>query len=114
MNKEVKDRRKKRIRARVSGTANRPRASVYRSLRHISVQLVDDETGRTLMAANSFDLKKSAKNSKTDIGKVVGERLAVQAKKAGINKIVFDRNGCRYHGRIKALAEALRASGLEF
>lgn len=110
-------RRKHHIRKRIFGLADRPRLSVYRSLSQIYVQLIDDESGRTIFAASSLekDLPAPAENSgKRGISEVVGRRMAERAKAAGITKVVFDRNGFRYHGRVKALAEGARAGGLEF
>lgn len=104
MNTASRNRRKKRIRARVFGTATRPRASVHRSLKYISVQLIDDETSRTLAAARGA-LRDSKK---------VGKAAATLATKAGITVIAFDRGGYRYHGRVKALAEGMREGGLTF
>lgn len=111
-------RRKKHIRKKISGTLDRPRLCVYRSLKHIYAQLIDDTTGRTLTAASSVskDLRQevtTAKN-KTEASKIVGKDLAQKAVKAGMKKVVFDRNGFLYHGRVKALAEGAREGGLEF
>jgi large subunit ribosomal protein L18 len=97
------------------GTPDRPRLCVYRSLHHIYVQLVDDLAGRTLAAASTRDkdLKMDATGNIAAAG-VVGEKIAERAKAAGVSKVVFDRGGFRYHGRIKALADAARKGGLEF
>lgn len=100
-----------RIRAKVKGTAERPRASVFRSLARMGVQLVDDEQGYTLLSVWG---DKKAKHSKTEEARVVGEKAAKLALARKIKKIVFDRSGYRYHGRVKALAEGLRAGGLKF
>lgn len=111
--KKLQDRlsRKRRIRARVRGTAARPRLSVYRSLTQITAQVIDDEAGKTLAAASS----KEAKAPLTlDGAKKVGELLADKAKKAGVTVVVFDRNAYKYHGRVKALADAARDGGLQF
>ncbi len=112
-----RQRRKQHIRKRVFGTAERPRLTVFRSLNHIYAQVIDDMAGRTLVAAGSGDkdLKaafKTGGNMKAaeSIGTAIGER----AKKAGVTKVVFDRNGFIYHGRIKALADAARKAGLQF
>lgn len=103
--------RKRRIRARVHGTAARPRMSVHRSLTSLSVQLIDDEAGKTLASSST----KALKAPRTMAGaKKVGEAIAAAAKKAGIEAVVFDRNAYKYHGRIKELAEAARAGGLKF
>ena len=108
--------RRYRIRKRVSGTAERPRLSVFRSARHIYAQLVDDERGVTLVAASS---RESAEKSGDAKGRVstcaaVGKLIASRAKEKGVSKVAFDRGGYRYHGRIKALADGARAGGLEF
>lgn len=103
--------RKKRIRARVTGTAARPRLTVHRSLTQIRAQVVDDMTGKTLAAAST----KEAKTKMTVEGaKKVGELLAKKAKDAGITSVVFDRNAYKYHGRVKALADGAREGGLQF
>ncbi len=106
-----------RIRKRLRGTTERPRLSVARSLKNISCQVVNDETGRTLAAASSLDkaLRDSLKGmNKTDMAKKVGAEIAARATKAGVSKVSFDRGARQYHGRVKALAEAARAGGLEF
>jgi large subunit ribosomal protein L18 len=105
-------RREKRVRAKARGTAERPRLSVFRSNRYIYAQLVDDTEGRTLVSMSS----KTLKNSKTKVeqAKEVGKRLAKDALKKGIKKVVFDRGRYKYHGRVKALADGARAEGLEF
>lgn len=103
--------RKRRIRAKVSGTADRPRLSVHRSLNAIRVQLIDDEVGKTLVAASTKEAKaKSTKEGAEKLGKLIAEK----AKKAKIESVVFDRNSYKYHGRVKALAEAAREGGLVF
>lgn len=106
-----------RVRRRVQGTAARPRLSVFRSLKHIYAQLVDDETGRTLVAASSVspELRATLKSGgDAAAAKRVGELLGQKARTAGIERVVFDRGGYQYHGRVKALAEAARAGGLQF
>lgn len=103
--------RKKRIRARVRGTSACPRMTVYRSLTQISVQLVDDDAGRTLAAASTKALK--AKPN-ADGARKLGEAIAKAGKKAKITSVVFDRNAYKYHGRVKAMAEAAREGGLQF
>ena len=108
--KELRESRHARVRARVSGTASRPRLAVFRSNRFISAQLVDDTTGRTLAAVHGRQFKGS--QSMQAAG--VGAELAKKAKAAGITTIVFDRSGYRYAGQVKALAEAARAGGLIF
>lgn len=101
----------KKIRARVIGSESRPRLSVFRSNKFIYAQIIDDTTGKTLVAVN--DMKDTAGN-KVDRAKNVGATIAEQAKKSGITKVVFDRGGFRYTGRIAALADAAREKGLEF
>jgi large subunit ribosomal protein L18 len=101
-----------RVRAKISGTTDRPRLSVFRSLNHIYAQLIDDESGKTLVAASSKEVKQKAK--KSDLAGMVGKLAAEKALKAGISQAVFDRGGYKYHGRIKSLAEAARAAGLKF
>ncbi len=106
-----------RIRQRVQGTAERPRLAVFRSLNHIYAQLIDDVTGRTLAAADSrsTDFRQRLKTGgNVAAAKIVGELMAQKAKASGITKVVFDRGGYQYHGRVKALAEAVRAAGLVF
>jgi large subunit ribosomal protein L18 len=116
-------RRKKRIRKSVVGSSERPRLSVFRSARHIYAQVIDDQTGITLASASTMskdlrggladDGKKDA-GKKTDAAKKVGALVAQQCKSKSISKVVFDRNGYLYHGRIKALADAAREAGLDF
>jgi large subunit ribosomal protein L18 len=111
---EARQRRHKRVRRKVSGTAERPRLVVFRSNRGISAQLVDDGEGRTLAAASWLQLKKSFKGTKRDQASEVGKLLAANAKTAGIERVVFDRAGYLFHGRVKALAESAREGGLKF
>lgn len=109
--------RHRRVRMKVSGTSERPRLNVYRSLNHIYAQVIDDTTGHTLTAASTIDgeVKKDVDGkSKRDQAKVVGKAIAERTKAAGIDEVVFDRGGFRYHGRVKALAEAAREAGLKF
>ncbi len=110
-------RRKRHVRHHVSGTPARPRMSVYRSVAHIYVQLIDDEGGNTICAASTMD--KEVRDSLStkgncDAAKAVGAKLAERAQAAGLKSVVFDRNGFKYHGRVKALADAAREGGLEF
>ncbi len=109
-------RRKRGIRKRVFGTPVRPRLTVFRSLKHIYVQVVDDLSGRTLAAASTRDTgaDASAATGNIDAAKAVGKTIAERAKAAGLASVVFDRNGYRFHGRVKALADAAREGGLEF
>jgi len=102
-----------RIRKRITGTAERPRISVYRSSSEIYAQIINDVTGITMTAASSLKLNKKGK-TKTDLAKEVGALLAQQAVSSGIEYAVFDRGGFLYHGRVKALAEAARENGLKF
>ena len=103
----------KRIRSRVSGTAERPRLAVFRSVKHIYAQVIDDTKGHTVVAAGSSE--KDTKNGGNVAGaKEIGKLVAEKAKQKGIKAVVFDRGGYQYHGRVKALAEAARAAGLEF
>jgi len=114
---EGRERRKARIRKRISGTAERPRLSVFRSARHIYAQVVDDTGGGTLAAASTLspDLKGTlAEDDKTGAAKKVGALIAKMCLERKVEKVVFDRNGFLYHGRIKALAEAAREAGLSF
>ena len=103
---------KRAIRAKIAGTAERPRLSVYRSNSAVYAQLVDDLAGKTLFAATSY--KKDKVNNNIEAAKTVGLSIAAKAKAAGIEKVVFDRNGYLYHGRIKSLAEGAREGGLQF
>ena len=103
--------RKRRIRAKISGNTARPRLVVFRSNMHITAQIIDDTTGKTL--ASAHDLKES-KGSKTERAQKVGAELAKAAKSQKIDTCVFDRNGYKYHGRVKALADAAREAGLQF
>ncbi len=100
-----------RVRKNISGTADRPRMSVFRSNKRIYVQLIDDLAGVTLASAFSAS---DEKMTKTESSKAVGKAIAEKAKEAGIESVVFDRNGYLYHGRVKALAEAAREAGLKF
>ena len=108
---EKRYRRHLRVRKKVTGTAERPRLVIFRSLKHITAQLVDDVAGRTLMTVSSTDL---AEGKKTEKSKEVGKRIASRAKDTGITKVVFDRAGYKYHGRVKAVADGAREAGLEF
>jgi len=113
----ARDLRHERLRRRVRGTAARPRLAVFRSLNHIHAQLVDDESGRTLVAADSRSkefLAQHRTGGNVAAAKAVGALLAERAKARGIERAVFDRGGYMYHGRVKALADAARAGGLIF
>src|SRR5882672_7025771 len=102
-----------RIRKKMQGTAERPRLNVYRSLNHIYVQLIDDHKGATLVSANSAEGKKGT-GGNVAAAKTVGKNIAERAKAKGIEKVVFDRGGYIYHGRVKALADSAREAGLQF
>jgi large subunit ribosomal protein L18 len=112
--RDARLRRHRRVRAKVHGTAERPRLVVFRSNRGIEAQLVDDDAGKTLASASHLALAKSFKGDKTKQAEEVGKALATAAKKAGVDKCVFDRGGYLYHGRVKALADGAREGGLEF
>src|SRR5947209_1679888 len=105
-----------RIRKKMQGTAERPRLNVYRSLNHIYVQLIDDLNGQTLVSASTAEGKKEERRSGGNVAsaKVVGKTIAERAKAKGVSKVVFDRGGYIYHGRVKALADAAREAGLKF
>ncbi len=113
----LRKRRHLRIRARVRGTPARPRLSVFRSLKQIYAQLIDDTTGRTLVAASTLDPEVRglvAGKTKTEAAAAVGQVLAQRALARGIQRVVFDRGGYKFHGRVKALADGARAAGLQF
>ena len=112
--RDARLRRHRRVRAKVHGTAERPRLVVFRSNRGIVAQLVDDDAGRTLASASHLALAKSFKGDKTAQAEAVGKALAAAAKKAGVETCVFDRGGYLYHGRVKALADGAREGGLAF
>jgi large subunit ribosomal protein L18 len=111
--REARDRRHRRVRGKVAGTAERPRLVVFRSNRGIEAQLVDDTAGKTLAAASWLNLRKGFRGTKTEQAAAVGKLLAENAMKAGVKTAVFDRGGYLYHGRVKALAEAARGGGLK-
>ena len=111
--RQARLRRHRRVRGKVSGTAERPRLAVFRSNRGIAAQLIDDTSGKTLAAASWLDTK-SFKGNKSEQAVEVGKLLAESAKKAGVESAVFDRAGYLYHGRVKALANAAREGGLKF
>jgi large subunit ribosomal protein L18 len=113
----ARERRHRRVRARLSGTGERPRLNVFRSSEHIYVQIIDDVKGHTLLSASTIDPEVRAQvsgKSKTEAARIVGQMVARRAKAAGITSVVFDRGGWQYHGRVKALAEGAREGGLEF
>lgn len=103
------------MRNKIVGTSARPRMSVFRSTKHICVQIIDDSAGKTLAAASSYEKEIKSKNIKgMDLAKEVGTVIGNRAKSAGIDKVVFDRGGFKYHGRVAAVADAAREAGLEF
>ena len=112
--RQARERRHRRIRGKVAGTAERPRLAVFRSNKGVFAKLIDDESGRTIAGASWLGLKKSFKGNKTEQAAEVGKAVAEAAKKAGIESVVFDRGGYLYHGRVKALAEGAREGGLKF
>lgn len=111
-----RERRKLRIRKKIAGTAERPRLSIFRSARHIYAQVIDDASGTTLAHASTLseDLKGQLEGDKSEAAKKVGALIAKVCKSKGIERVVFDRNGYLYHGRLSALAQAAREAGLEF
>lgn len=110
----LRKKRHRKIRAKVIGTKERPRLSVFRSNKHIYVQLIDDEIGRTLIMAKDTEVKTRTKKTKTEQAFEVGRLIAKKALDKKITKVVFDRGGYKYHGRVKALAEGAREGGLKF
>ena len=109
-----RDRIKKGIRKRISGSSERPRLSVYRSNKGIYAQIIDDVTGKTIVSASSLSKDFAAKGNKSEQSIAVGKAVAAKAVAAGIKDVVFDRNGYLYHGRVKSLAEGAREGGLNF
>ena len=107
---DMRARRHLRVRKNVAGTAERPRLVVFRSLKHITAQIVDDTTGRTMMTVTSVKLEGKKSDKSVQVGKMIAEK----AKAAGVSKVVFDRAGYKYHGRVKAVADGAREGGLEF
>lgn len=115
--RELRLRRHLRVRKRVQGTENRPRLSVFRSNVHIYAQIIDDAVGRTIAAASTVDRSLASSldgQTKTEQAKAVGKLVAERAREAGVEKVVFDRGGYKYHGRVQALADAAREAGLVF
>ena len=111
---EARDRRKKRIRKKISGTSERPRLSVFRSLNHLYLQVIDDDRGVTIASASSQEKGFEAEGAKTAKATKVGALLAARLQEKGIKQVVFDRSGYMYHGRVKAAADGAREAGLEF
>ena len=112
--KEIRQRIHRRIRRKLRGTTERPRLAVYRSVAHIYAQVIDDGEGKTLVSASSVDKGARTNGGNLAAAKTIGKLVAERAKEKGIKQVVFDRGGYQYHGRIKALADAARAAGLEF
>ncbi|MCL5006948.1 MAG: 50S ribosomal protein L18 [Patescibacteria group bacterium] len=108
----LRERRARRVRARIRAGKDQPRLSVFRSNSHLYAQLINDQDGKTLVSASTLELKKE-KSTKTEKASLLGEILATKAKKANIDQVIFDRSRYQYHGRIKALAESLRKSGIK-
>ncbi|MBN8592308.1 MAG: 50S ribosomal protein L18 [Anaerolineae bacterium] len=114
---ESRARRQRRVRAKIEGTPARPRLNVFKSVTNIYAQIIDDEAGHTLAAASTIDkdvAKQLEGKNKVEAAKIVGKLVGDRARAAGINQVVFDRGGYRYHGRVAALAEGAREAGLEF
>jgi large subunit ribosomal protein L18 len=113
---KVRRRVHQRIRQRMSGSSERPRLNVYRSLNHIYAQVIDDNTGKTIASASTVQGKKGSKKTGGNVpsAKEIGKTIAQRAQEKGVKRVVFDRGGYLYHGRIKALADAAREAGLEF
>lgn len=107
---DLRARRHLRVRKTVAGTPERPRLVVFRSLKHITAQIVDDSTGRTMMTVTSTSMEGKKSDKSVQVGKLIAEK----AKAAGVSKVVFDRAGYKYHGRVKAVADGAREGGLEF
>ncbi|MEW6712617.1 MAG: 50S ribosomal protein L18 [Candidatus Riflebacteria bacterium] len=114
--KEMRQRRHARSRFHLSGTAQKPRLAVFRSLKHIYAQIIDDETGKTLITASSLDkeLRSTVNGGNKSGAKQIGQKVAEKAMAKGITCVVFDRGGFQYHGRVKELAEGARSAGLKF
>jgi large subunit ribosomal protein L18 len=112
--KEQKERRHKKIRAKIHGTEERPRLCVFKSNKHIYAQVINDEKGFTLVSASDLEIKDSKKDKKIDLAQKVGELIAKKAKDKKIDVVLFDRGGFKYHGRVKTLADEARKQGLQF
>jgi len=113
-NNEIRERIHKRIRRKVAGTSERPRLAVFRSVAHIYAQVIDDAKGNTLVSASSIEKTGKTNGGNVAAAKAIGKTIAERAKEKGIKRVVFDRGGYQYHGRVKALADAAREAGLEF
>jgi len=112
--KEIRTRIHKRIRRKIAGTTERPRLAIFRSVAHIYAQVIDDSKGVTLVSASSVDKGGKTNGGNVAAAKAIGKLVAERAKDKGVKQVVFDRGGYAYHGRVKALADAARAAGLEF
>jgi len=112
--KEQKERRHKKIRAKIYGTEERPRLCVFKSNKHIYAQIINDEKGFTLISASDLEIKDSKKDKKINLAQKVGELIAKKAKDKKIDAVLFDRGGFKYHGRVKTLADEARKQGLQF
>jgi len=112
--KEQRERRHKKIRAKIHGTEERPRLCVFKSNKHIYAQVINDEKGFTLVSASDLEIKDSKKDKKIDLAQKVGELIAKKAKDKKIDVVLFDRGGFKYHGRVKTLADEARKQGLQF
>jgi large subunit ribosomal protein L18 len=112
--KEIRNRIHRRIRRKMAGTAERPRLAIFRSVAHIYAQVIDDAAGATLVSASSVDKGGKTNGGNVAAAKAIGKLVAERAKAKGVTKVVFDRGGYQYHGRVKALADAAREAGLEF
>ena len=112
--KAIRNRIHRRIRRKLSGTAERPRLAVFRSVAHIYAQVIDDAQGQTLVSASSVDKAAKSNGGNVAAAKAIGKLVAERAREKGIKSVVFDRGGYQYHGRVKALADAAREAGLEF
>ena len=112
--KQIRERVHRRIRRKLAGSTERPRLAVFRSVAHIYAQVIDDTKGQTLVSASTVDKDGKTKGGNVAAAKAVGKKVAQKAKEKGITKVVFDRGGYPFHGRVKALADAAREAGLEF
>lgn len=113
LKQEKATRRKNRVRAKISGTAKRPRLNVFRSLKHVYAQLIDDEKSKTIVSAKDTEVK-SDKSKPSEVAEKVGELIAKKAIEAGVKEIVFDKSSYKFHGRVKAIADGARKGGLKF
>lgn len=109
-----RQRRRFRVRTKVRGTAERPRLCIQRSLKHFSCQVIDDESGRTLVSATTHDASVTGYGGNSEAAQKIGKMIAEKAQAAGIKKVCLDRGNCKYHGRVAAFADAAREAGLEF